>query len=100
MIGEVTNMSEIEKLRQENAELKRQLENQRNANKKPYEENNLKTRTLTLVPDVIDGNMIYVTVTMHRVPQSAASSIFVSRFKSISEMLKESAETIEKCLYE
>ena len=93
-------MSEIEKLRQENAELKRQLKTQSNEKKKPYEENNLKTRTLTLVPDVIDGNMIYVTFIMHRVPHSAAASIFTSRFKSISEMLKESAEVIEKCLYE
>ena len=75
-------------------------ENQVEENSKPYHEEKLTARTLTLVPDVINGNMIYVTVTIHKVPQSAKSSIFKSRFNSISEMLKKSAETIERCLYE
>ncbi len=75
-------------------------ENQVEENSKPYQEEKLAARTLTLVPNVINGNMVYITITTHKVPQSAKSSIFKSRFNSISEMLKETAGTIERCLYE
>lgn len=89
-------VGEVEKV-EENVVM---YENRVEENAKPYHEEKLMTKTLTLVPDVINGNMVYVTITTHKVPQSAKSSIFKSRFNSISEMLKESAEIIERCLDE